>query len=82
VHRDAAFTLEALKIMLETDSTGPGAEHVLIEQALRANAVEFLVHLLEKEKLDHLVDPSAAKVHAVALLKVSTRSCSFSSSMT
>jgi hypothetical protein len=66
--RDAGFTLEAFKLMLETDT---GDSHGLVEAALRCNVVPFMVNVLEKEKLDHLVDPSAAKVHAVAILKVS-----------
>jgi len=67
LHRDAAFTLEVFKLMLETDT---GDSHVLVEQAIRMDAMTFLVNVLEKEKLDHLVDPSAAKVHAVAILKL------------
>jgi hypothetical protein len=41
-----------------------------VEACLRQDAVSFLIRLLEKEKLDHLVDSSAAKVHSVTILKV------------
>jgi len=65
--RDAAFFLETMKQLLETDTNDT---HVLIEAALRGDAINFLVGILEREKLDHLVDPSAAKVHSVAILKL------------
>jgi hypothetical protein len=64
--RDAAFMLEALKAILETDSQD---FHVLVEASLRCGIIGILIRVLEKDKLDHLVDPSAAKVHAVSILK-------------
>lgn len=65
--RDTAFFLETLKQMLETDTQD---FHMLVEAMLRGDGITLLVNMLEKEKLDHLVDPSAAKVHSVAILKL------------
>jgi DnaJ family protein C protein 13 len=67
LHRDAGFTLEAIKLLLEADSRD---SHMLVEQAIRADIIGFVMKVLEKENLEHLVDPSAAKVHAVAIMKV------------
>ena len=68
--RDTAFFLEALKLMLETDTGVEGGQHPLVASAISSDAVTLLVSILEKEKLDNLVDASAAKVHAVAILKI------------
>jgi hypothetical protein len=65
--RDAAFVLEALRGVLETDSTD---SHELVGQAVAGGAVDFLMTVMESADLTHLVDASAAKVHAVAILKV------------
>lgn len=70
LHRDAAFTLETLKLLLEADSRDATTAHPLVEAAVRSDVITLCFNVLEKEKLDHLVDPSAAKVHAVAILKV------------
>lgn len=66
--RDTAFALETLKALLETDTAD---SHALVEACVRQDGlVGFLVHVLEGAKLEGLVDPSAAKVHAVAILKL------------
>jgi DnaJ homolog subfamily C member 13 len=67
IPRDAAFFMECLKQILETDTQD---FHVVVEACIREGAIELLIRVLEKEKLDHLVDPSAAKVHGVNILKV------------
>jgi len=65
--RDTGFMLEVVKIALETDA---GDGHALVLQAIAGDAVRVMMSILEGAKLDALVDPSAAKVHAVAILKV------------
>lgn len=40
----------------------PDTSHLLVEAALKTDLVDVLIGVLEKDKLDHLVDPSAAKV--------------------
>jgi hypothetical protein len=65
LQRDAAFTLEALKIMLQTDTS-----HLLVEATLKTDLLDVCMAILTTEKLDHLVDPSAAKVHAVDIIKL------------
>jgi DnaJ family protein C protein 13 len=69
--RDAAFFLECIKLLLETDSAMDSTTygHDIVRAALQADAIGRMVGILEKEKLDHLVDESAARVHAVAILK-------------
>jgi hypothetical protein len=70
--RDAAFFLETLKLMLETDAaTDPAASpHDLVRAAIAGDAIPLMMNILEREKLDALVDASAAKVHAVNIIKV------------
>lgn len=67
LHRDAAFTLEVIKQLLTMDT---GETRPLIQAAIRGNAIPFLMNLLEKENLSSLVDPSSAKVNAVAIVKI------------
>lgn len=66
LHRDAAFVVEALKSMLEFK--GPEV-HDMVDQAIRAGLIDILVEGLTGD-VSHLVDPSAFKVHAVAVLKL------------
>ena len=40
----------------------PDTSHLCVEAALKTDLVDVLIGVLEKDKLDHLVDPSAAKV--------------------
>jgi hypothetical protein len=70
--RDAGFFLETLKLMLETDAAqDPAASpHDLVRQAIAGDAIALMMNILEKENLDGLVDASAAKVHAVNIIKV------------
>jgi len=70
--RDTGFFLETLKLMLETDSAQDPSlsPHELVRAALAGDVINCMISILEKEKLDNLVDPSAAKVHAVNIIKV------------
>ena len=67
LHRDAAFTLEMLKDILTTDQT---VGHGMVAQMLQCKAVETLMAWLRKDDVSDLKDPSAFKVHLVAILKL------------
>jgi DnaJ homolog subfamily C member 13 len=68
--RDASFTLEALRKMLESDSKGATPDHALILAAIQVDLITLLINLLEKDDVSHLVDASSSKVHAVTILKL------------
>ena len=74
--RDAAFFLETLKTMLETDSSGVVVDggsqsHPLVGACATSEAIAALMAIVESKGLmGGLVDAGAAKVHAVAIIKV------------
>jgi DnaJ family protein C protein 13 len=67
LHRDAAFTLEALEAILKTDQQ---CGHGMVQQMLAAGAVDMLMQWVSTEDVSHLIDQSAFKVHAIAILKL------------
>lgn len=85
VHKDASFTLEAMKGILQTagsaakaygmagaTAAGPNENtgtRSIITSAVNAGLPEFLLRLLDGRALDATKDPASAKVHVVDMLK-------------
>eukprot|EP01138_Halocafeteria_seosinensis_P006645 gb/GECG01006793.1/.p1 GENE.gb/GECG01006793.1/~~gb/GECG01006793.1/.p1 ORF type:complete len:2790 (+),score=366.62 gb/GECG01006793.1/:1-8370(+) len=67
--KDAAFTLETIHKLIETDANS-SEYHEFAKEALSGDAVTFLINLLENEDISQLQDPSGTKVHAIAILKL------------
>ncbi len=54
----------ALTLCVPLPSSDTSSTHGLFEAALRADAIDVLINILEVENLKHLVDASSAKVAA------------------
>lgn len=67
LHRDAAFTLEALEEILKTDQQ---CGHGMVQQMLQAGSIAMLMQWISTEDTSHLMDQSAFKVHAIAIVKL------------
>jgi len=73
-HRDASFAVETIRRLLEHDAKGlAGPDHPHALSALNEGVIPLMLDILEKFKLENVVNSGTCKVHAVEVIKVLER---------